>query len=82
MSNFDRLQSHVSDGDIRLVHVEAVPRSVSTALSRALNESDAQSVYVNEPFHRMKHDIDVAAGHILDAAEPLVKQWVKLNKQV
>ena len=72
MSNFERLQDHVTDGSIRLIHVEAVPRSVSTALSRALNETDGPSVYVNEPFNRMKHDIDAAAGHILDAAVPMV----------
>lgn len=71
-SNFEQLQGHVVDGSLRVVHVEAVPRSVSTALSRALNEADGPSVYVNEPFNRMKHDIEAAAGHILDAALPVV----------
>ena len=73
MGNFERLQDRVSDGSLRVVHVEAIPRSVSTALSRALNESDGPSVYVNEPFNRMKHDIDAAAGHLLDAADPILR---------
>lgn len=57
---------------MNLLHVEAVPRSVSTALSRSLNETDNPSIFVNEPFNRMTHDIDVAAGHILDAVEPVI----------
>ena len=73
MSNFERLQSQVNDGSIRLIHVEAVPRSVSTALSRALNEADAPSVYVNEPFNRMKHDTEAASGHILEATDPITQ---------
>lgn len=72
MGNFETLQQHVESGSLKIVHVEAVPRSVSTALSRALNEGDGLSVYVNEPFNRMKHDVEAAAGHILDATAPLL----------
>lgn len=73
MSNFERLQSYVQDGSMRIVHVEAIPRSVSTALARALSETEGPSVYVNEPFNRMKYDIEAASGHILDAAEPALR---------
>jgi hypothetical protein len=73
MSNFDRLQSQVADGIIKVVHVEAVPRSVSTALSRAINEVDGPSVYINEPFNRMKHDVQAASGHILGVTDPITR---------
>ena len=71
MSNFEDLRKRTSNGSIRLIHVEAVPRSISTALSRALNESDTLSVYVNEPLNGMKHDIQAAAGYILEAADSI-----------
>jgi hypothetical protein len=69
MKNFDRLKHRVEDGSIRLIHVEAVPRSIGTALSRALNEAGNSSVYVNEAFNSMRHDIDEASGVILKAVE-------------
>jgi hypothetical protein len=69
MKNFEQLQGHVEDGSMQIISVEAIPRSVSTALARALNEAERPSVYVNEPFNRMKYDINDAAGHILAAAE-------------
>jgi len=69
MSNYDRLTGLISSGDIELIHVEAVPRSISTALARSLSESDTPSIYVNEPFNRMKHDIEDASMRILDAVE-------------
>lgn len=69
MKNFEQLQSHVEDGSMKIISVEAIPRSVSTALARALNEAEQPSVYVNEPFNRMKYDIDDASGHILAATE-------------
>ena len=73
MANFNRLQSQVEDGTLRLIHVEAVPRSVSTALSRALNESGEPSVYVNEPFNRRRYDIEEASGNILAATDPITR---------
>lgn len=74
MSNFERLQDQVADGAMRLIHIEAVPRSVSTALSRAINEVDGPSIYVNEPFNRMKHDIEAASGHILAVTDPIARR--------
>lgn len=73
MGNFERLQGQVEDGVLRMVHIEAVPRSVSTALARAINEFEGQSVYVNEPFNRYQRDVDVAAGHILAATDPITR---------
>jgi hypothetical protein len=74
MRNFDRLQEQVEDGTLRMIQIESVPRSVSTAFARALNESDTPSVYVNEPFNRYQRDVDVAAGHILDATDPITRK--------
>lgn len=73
MSNFDRLQAQVEEGALHMIHIESVPRSVSTAFARALNESDSPSVYVNEPFNRYQRDVDIAAGHILDATDPITR---------
>jgi hypothetical protein len=42
----------VQEGSIRLIELQAVPRSLSTALGRCLNESAAASVFLNEPFRR------------------------------
>lgn len=68
-SSYDQLTNHISTGDVKLVHVEAVPRSISTALARSLSESDTPSIYVNEPFNRMQHDIEDASTRILDAID-------------
>ena len=43
---------------------------MSTALGRALNESGAISVFVNEPFNLHNGDVNIAAGHVLLAVEP------------
>lgn len=66
-NNYNQLTNLISTGEVNLVHVESVPRSVSTALARSLSESDTPSIYVNEPFNRMRHDIEDASGRILDA---------------
>lgn len=68
-SNHDRLTNLISTGEVDLIHVESVPRSISTALARALSESETPSIYVNEPFNRMRHDIEDASTRILDAIE-------------
>jgi hypothetical protein len=68
-SNHDRLTSLISTGEVDLIHVESVPRSISTALARALSESETPSIYINEPFNRMRHDIEDASTRILDAVE-------------
>src|SRR5258708_7407318 len=72
-SNLKRLQKQVSEGSLRIIHIEAIPRSISTALGRALNEVEDRSVFVSEPFNRMKHDIEVAAGHILSVTDSIPK---------
>ena len=74
MSNYEQLSGLVESNEIQLIYVEAVPRSVSTALARALNESDAPSIFVNEPFNRMRHDIDDGSGRILDAVLPALEE--------
>jgi hypothetical protein len=74
MNNFNRLQEQVLDGALRLIHIEAVPRSVSTALARAINEFEGNSIYVNEPFNRYRQDVDIAAGYLLEAADPITNK--------
>lgn len=69
MNCFEQLQDRVVSGELRIIDVVAVPRSVSTALSRSLNEAEGLSVYVNEPFNRRAYNIEEAAGHVLVAAE-------------
>lgn len=73
MSNFETLKKLVADDEVELIHVEAIPRSVSTALSRALSESDTPSVYVNEPFNRMQHDIEDGSRRLLEVIIPRLK---------
>ncbi len=67
MHSFDDLENRVENGTIRLLQIVGVPRSMSTALGRALNEIDTESVYVNEPFNRENTSINTAAAFILDA---------------
>lgn len=68
-SNFEKLKHLVIHKGVRIIHIEAVPRSISTALGRAFNEVENPSVFVSEPFNRMKYDIEEASGHILQAIE-------------
>jgi hypothetical protein len=51
-SSFSRLSALVEDGAIKMIELQAVPRSLSTALGRCLNESGTTSVFLNEPFRR------------------------------
>jgi hypothetical protein len=69
-TSFSRLSALVATGSLRVIELQAVPRSMSTALGRCLNESGATSVFVNEPFSTSPHDVDVAAGHILQWVQP------------
>lgn len=52
-SSFSRLSALIDDGSIKMIDLQAVPRSMSTALGRCLNESAATSVFLNEPFTRI-----------------------------
>lgn len=65
MSEYEHMLGLLERGEISLLSIEAVPRSVSTALGRALNESSQPTIYVNEPFNRMRFDRDQAARSIL-----------------
>jgi hypothetical protein len=69
-SSFSRLSALVAADSLRIIELQAVPRSLSTALGRCLNESGATSVLVNEPFNTPPHDVDTAAGHILGWVQP------------
>lgn len=64
------MSSVVDRGVLRLVEIQAVPRSLSTALGRCLNESDDASIFINEPFNVPGADVESAARHVLALAEP------------
>jgi hypothetical protein len=67
------MAAHVAGGDIKIVELQAVPRSQSTALGRCLNEAGATSVLINEPFNNMRDgDLDIAASHVVEAVEPVL----------
>ena len=68
--SFADMAALVASGSIKIIELQAVPRSMSTALGRALNESGATSVFVNEPFNLHNGDVNIAAGHVLLAVEP------------
>ena len=53
------------DSQIKIIELQAVPGSMSTALGRCLNESEAASVCLNEPFNMNNDDPDIAAGHVI-----------------
>lgn len=66
MGAFHQLKTAVERGEITVVHIDAVPRSLSTVLEIACAQlADAQ---VNEPFNRGRCDLDAAAQDVLDAA--------------
>jgi hypothetical protein len=69
MSAVETLENRVSEKSIRIIQIVGVPRSMSTALGRALNESEEASYFLNEPFNRDNQDINIAAQHILKTAE-------------
>lgn len=72
-SPFSRMAAHVAGGAIKIVELQAVPRSQSTALGRCLNESGATSVFINEPFNNMRDgDLNIAASHVVEAVEPVL----------
>lgn len=73
MSSYEQLTSLVDDGDLRLINMVAVPRSMSTALGRALNEADERSIFINEPFNRNNRSLETAAQHIVSATEDMLR---------
>lgn len=66
---FERLREETSNRSLKIINIEAVPRSVSTALGRSLNESPAKSIFINEPFHRMMFDMQFASLQILNTTD-------------
>jgi len=63
----------VEGGSIKIIELQAVPRSLSTALGRCLNESGATSVFINEPFNDMRNgDVNMAARHVVRSVEPVL----------
>lgn len=56
-SSFSRMAAQVADGSIKIIELQAVPRSMSTVLGRCLNESGATSVFLNEPFRQVPGEV-------------------------
>ncbi len=69
-SSLARMSALVEDGSIRVIELQAVPRSRSTALGRSLNESGTTSVFIHEPFNRANSDVDVAAEFVIQSVGP------------
>ena len=69
MNRAEVLENSISSGSIRVVQLVGVPRSMSTALGRSLNESNLKSVFINEPFNRENQEYLTVASAIVDAAE-------------
>lgn len=68
-SSFSRIADLAAEGSVRIIELQAVPRSMSTALGRCLNESGAASLLINEPFGERNGDLDVAAEYVVGAVE-------------
>lgn len=83
---FARLEKLVRDGDVRIVQVVGVPRSMSTALEKSLAEMGEPAAYVNEPFNVQNGDIDLAAQQLLstfrDKGQPSVLVTKSLAPQI
>ncbi len=72
-SPFSHMAALVEGGSIKIIELQAVPRSLSTALGRCLNESGATSVFINEPFNNMRDgDVNIAAMQVLRSVEPVL----------
>lgn len=66
MQSLERIGRLTEAGEMQLIHVSAVPRSVSTALGRALAAGASAGMYLHEPFNRCNRDIEAASTAILD----------------
>lgn len=72
-SPFSHMADLVDDGSIKIIELQAVPRSMSTALGRCLNESSATSVFIDEPFNNMRiDDVNIAVAHVLRSVETVL----------
>jgi hypothetical protein len=71
-SPYENLQKLVRNREITVVHIDAVPRSMSTVLEISCTQlADAQ---VNEPFNRGRCDLDAAAEDVINAASTLTTE--------
>jgi hypothetical protein len=72
-SPFSQMAALVEGGLIKIIELQAVPRSMSTVLGRCLNESGATTVFINEPFNNMRDaDVNIAARHVVRSVEPVL----------
>jgi len=72
-SPFSHMAALVEGGSIKIIELQAVPRSLSTVLGRCLNESGDTSVFINEPFNNMRNgDVNIAARHVVRSVEPVL----------
>jgi hypothetical protein len=55
--SFAHIAALVAGGSIKIIELQAVPRSLSTALVRCLNESGVTSLLINEPFNVCSDDV-------------------------
>lgn len=53
VDSFAQLSALIDNGSVKMIELQAVPRSLSTALGRCLNETDSPSVFLNEPFRQV-----------------------------
>lgn len=70
MSEFSNLETAVERGNLKLINVVALPRSLSTALGRALSQGEDPKIFINEPFNRNNFDLEVAAHSLLRYTAP------------
>ncbi len=64
------LEKRVEAGELQIVQAIGVPRSMSTAFCRALDQTPKPSIYINEPFNRANQSQEYAAEVILSQAAP------------
>jgi hypothetical protein len=69
MEKHNTFKNHVDEGRIRIVQIIGVPRSVSTALGRSINEAEGNTVYINEPLTRTESSLNVLAQVAVDHFE-------------
>ncbi|MFO0971232.1 MAG: hypothetical protein U0520_02685 [Candidatus Saccharimonadales bacterium] len=81
MSGFEELGEYIDESP-GFINVVGVPRSISTAFCRALNESSTPSIFVNEPFNRENADLDTAAESILAVLEQVQEPHLVIVKNM
>lgn len=79
MGAYNELQQRVADETLSVVNIVGVPRSMSTAFARSLNETDRPSVYVNEPLNRNNADTETMARFLLEASADIPSEPASSN---